>query len=208
MSFRDVVLDLETMGTRPGSAIGSIGAVQVDLANGLLGEEFYQVIDLETAQAAGLVLDAATVKWWLRQDARVRQEMVTDYGREMDAVLEEFASWLGLLGPGVRVWGCGPSFDCALLAEAYRKMLWPVQLPWDYRNERCLRTVRAMYPQVVSAGHEKRLPHHALHDAVHEAKVLVAILDHMDRDTRRALAGLEREGAPPRSECQGDEALR
>ncbi|MFA5379904.1 MAG: 3'-5' exoribonuclease, partial [Dehalococcoidia bacterium] len=45
----EVSLDLETMGNGPDAAIIAIGAVEFSLETGLLGQEFYEVVDLESS---------------------------------------------------------------------------------------------------------------------------------------------------------------
>ena len=60
------VIDLETGGTRPGDAIFSIGAVCVDLDTGEMGDFFYRIIDVESAQKHGL-LTVDTMLWWGKQ---------------------------------------------------------------------------------------------------------------------------------------------
>ncbi len=58
-----LMLDLETWGTAPGSALRSIGAVFFDL-DGKTGETFYRNIDKQSCLDAGLKIDPATVSWW------------------------------------------------------------------------------------------------------------------------------------------------
>ena len=73
-----IMVDLETMGTAPGSAIVSLGAVAFDPVAGTLGEEFYRVITLGSCQRAGLTIDAGTIGWWLQQSDSARAELVRD----------------------------------------------------------------------------------------------------------------------------------
>ena len=46
--MNDVMVDLETLSTKPNAAIVSIGAVFFDPKTGELGDTYYQVIDIET----------------------------------------------------------------------------------------------------------------------------------------------------------------
>ena len=62
-----VMLDLETWGTRPGSALRSIGAVTFGLNATSVGARFYRNIDKESCLLAGLTVDTETVSWWLKQ---------------------------------------------------------------------------------------------------------------------------------------------
>jgi len=55
----DIMLDLETMGTSPTSAIVSIGAVKFSPEGGVT-DDFYARIHLPDAVDSGLTLDPAT----------------------------------------------------------------------------------------------------------------------------------------------------
>ena len=74
----DVMIDIETLGTDPGSVILSIGAVEFDLKTGKTGEEFYQWIDLESSSNKGFSVSAGTIKWWMMQNKKARQPASPD----------------------------------------------------------------------------------------------------------------------------------
>lgn len=67
-----VMVDLETMGTLPGCAVASIGAVEFEPRTGKIGASFYLAIDLASCGALGLSCEVDTVKWWLGQTAEAR----------------------------------------------------------------------------------------------------------------------------------------
>ena len=171
--MRDIMIDLETMGSGPEAAIIAIGGVAMDLEEGQLGNHFYLVVDLESSVAAGGVMDPATVTWWLRQSEAARSlflESTTTVS--IRAALKALSDWIAAQGDAPRIWGNGSSFDNVILASAYRRMGMPV--PWRYLDERCYRTVKALHPhiQLVRQGTH----HNALHDALDQAKHLVRIL--------------------------------
>jgi hypothetical protein len=167
----DVMVDLETMGTGPNAAITAIGAVEFDTTSGTLGRTFYNVVDLASAVEQGGQIDASTVMWWLRQSDEARAALGKD-AISLPHALQQFAEWIAPCGPGVRVWGNGASFDNVVLGSAYRNAGWPQ--PWKFWNDRCYRTVKAMYPNILM---ERSGTHHnALDDAVSQAKHLLAML--------------------------------
>ena len=73
-----IMVDLETLGTAPGSVILSIGAVRFDVEKGLL-DEFYVNIDVESSQRLGLTIDGDTVMWWLKQSDAARAKCRTPF---------------------------------------------------------------------------------------------------------------------------------
>jgi DNA polymerase III epsilon subunit-like protein len=162
-----VMLDLETFGTRPGSAIVSIGAVK--FGDGKIIGEFYQRIDLKSCVDCGLVIDPDTVLWWLKQSDEARLELTLP-SQHIAAVLQQFAIWIGPVE--TEVWGNGAAFDNALLAEAYHAL--QLRMPWRYSKDRCYRTLKNLHPEIVMERNGTH--HHALDDARSQAHHLMRIL--------------------------------
>ena len=63
--MKHVMVDLETLGTLPGCAIMSVGAVFFDESG--LGDEFCMVARQDNYTQAGLAIDADTASWWAQQ---------------------------------------------------------------------------------------------------------------------------------------------
>lgn len=160
----DVMLDLETMGTQPDAAIVAIGAVEFDAVAGITGRELYLPVPLASSVAAGGTIDADTVLWWLQQADEARRELWSAEGRALPKALADLAAWLVMRPDAhtVRVWGNGAAFDNVVLRGAYQRLGLPP--PWEWRNDRCYRTLRKMLPQVQRTG-SSGTAHHALHDA-------------------------------------------
>lgn len=171
--MHEVMIDLETMGTGPGSAILAIGAVAMDFDSLTLGQEFYCAVDLASHVAIGGVIDPDTVLWWLKQSDAAR-EAVWKHGCQIQVALSQFADYLrwqaGDRHP--HIWGNGATFDNVILHTAYVQA--GIALPWDYKGDRCFRTLRALHPEVPDV--EPRLAHHALEDAHAQAEQLLNIL--------------------------------
>lgn len=115
------MLDLETLGTTPGSAIIAIGAVKFGASE--IHSEFYQRVDIKSCVAAGLTMDPDTVMWWLQQPDEARLE-ITKEGQVLPSVLQFFYEWCYTAHRDtqeIEMWGNGASFDNTLLAVAYSK---------------------------------------------------------------------------------------
>lgn len=93
------MLDLETLGTRPGSVITSIGAVK--FAAGQITSDFYVRIDMQSSVEAGLVIDPATLLWWLQRSEKARSELLAP-SVPLRSALEAFRVWVG--DPDSEVW--------------------------------------------------------------------------------------------------------
>jgi len=179
--MKNVMLDLETLGTRPGSVIVSIGAVFFDEAG--LGPKTTIAIDIADAQREGLTIDAETVRWWLAQSPAAKEAFGFD-GLSLRTALKQFTEWLQThnQGKAPRIWGNGASFDLALLAEAYARC--GMDRPWRYSHERCYRTLAA---GTCITKPEPEIAHNALSDAIAQAEHAVQILREISKDSTDTL---------------------
>ena len=161
------MIDLETLGQKPGSVIVALGAVK--FGGGEILSEFYERVDAESGVALGLKLDVPTVLWWLGQSDDARRE-ITRPGAKLSEVLVRFSDWVG--DRDAVVWGNGASFDNTLLACAYDLARLP--LPWKYFNDRCYRTVKNLRRDVALV--RDGVHHNALDDARSQALHLMKML--------------------------------
>lgn len=176
----DVMIDLETMGTQPDAAIVAIAAVEFDPAAQAIGRQLYTPVQLASSVAAGGTMDPATVLWWLQQAQPARAELCRADAQPLAPALQQLAAWLHWPGAdrGVRVWGNGAAFDNVLLRGAYQRL--QLQVPWAWHNDRCFRTLRKALPHVAPPAREGTT-HHALDDALHQARHAVRLLGALPR---------------------------
>ena len=166
-----IMLDLETMGNSSNAAITAIGAVKFTVEDGII-DSLYHKVDLESSVALGGIIDPSTVLWWLKQSDAARKEMQAP-GVFLTTALGSFHSWVGA-DADVRVWGNGAAFDNVILVNAYKDAGW-VEAPWKHWNDRCYRTLKALYPDVPKIA--PTVAHHALADAEAQARHLIEIAE-------------------------------
>ena len=175
--FDDIMVDLETLGSRAGCQIISIGAARFSRSSEVaIGETFYTLCSLHKDNQAelGLSTDESTLTWWKGQSAEARTAL-TEAKRKnaphLTNALAEFArfvGWTDSKGLGdARVWGNGSDFDCAILYAAYAAVGEPV--PWKFWNTRCFRTLKSEFPGVPKPE-RKGTHHNALDDAIYQAE--------------------------------------
>lgn len=169
-----IMIDLETMGTSKNAAIVSIGAVVMDFENNLLDTSFYHRICLESAVAAGGVIDAATVKWWLQQSDVARREIYSA-SANLTKVLSYFSAFIAANCEHrqVKVWGNGAAFDNVILRSTYEAC--GIEPPWKYWNDRCYRTMKNMF-KTTHKEPSNGVVHNALDDATNQALNLLDIV--------------------------------
>ncbi len=172
-----IMLDLETLGTAPGSAIIAIGAVK--FTEGQILSEFYRRVDLKSNTQYDLKMDPSTVLWWLKQPDEARLE-ITKEGVHLASALHIFSEWVMVaqhreMEHEPEVWGNGASFDNTLLSVAYERT--GITCPWKYSNDRCYRTVKNIYPDIPMP--RTGTHHNALDDARSQAMHLMAMLPNL-----------------------------
>ena len=169
----DVMIDLETLGTRPDAAIIQIGAVLFEPLFGgkiLNGKGFNRHV---LVQDGGGTIDHGTVCFWLAEKsaAKMAEELSTkaDF---LGHVLQAFVdwpvkahdlSWEAITG----VWASPSDFDIPIMKSAFART--GMSVPWDRRATRDARTLFNLVggrPEIDWAGF---VAHDAYDDAVGQA---------------------------------------
>lgn len=167
----DFMVDLETLGTATGAIILSIGAVKFDLKRGIIDDEgFYASVSIDSNLELGRHMSESTLQFWLKQDKEA-QVVFHEPKMHLQEALEQLVTWLGHTKR--RPWGNGPTFDLAKLTHAYESLNWTP--PWEYWNERCVRTYRALPGAEAIPKVKPAIAHHALHDAHAQAQHIINI---------------------------------
>lgn len=158
------MIDLETLGTKPGAAIKQIGWA-------LFNEELQEPVilsglihlDLQNCLDCGLVTDASTIEWWLEQGKEARDSM-TKPGIKLSKALDELDTVWRIVGAS-QVWAKPPGFDIAILDVAYRKL--GRTAPWPHNKVRCMRTLLDLVPK--GKTFKPVVAHNAEHDSIAQA---------------------------------------
>jgi len=172
-----VEIDLETLGTVPGSVILSIGAVIFDPTKepeNCLGREFYCVVSKPDSLTIGLTVSEDTLAWWKKQSPEARQVLADADNPEMaDSVSTALQLLADFIPKDAIIWSNGANFDQPLLSVAYDKS--GMETPWKFWNSRCHRTILGLHPAPKSLMPKNQLAHNALEDAKTQAKHVVAV---------------------------------
>lgn len=159
----NVMLDLETLGTRAGCGILSIGAVTFNER-----AQIHIKILPSSSLAYGLHEDIDTLRWWNEQEPAIKQDAFSGTN-QLDSALVLFYDWLKALGDtrDIYVWGNGADFDLPILGHAYSVL--DIKKPWAPFNGRCYRTLKSLLPHV-KPGIKNAARHNALEDALYQAR--------------------------------------
>ena len=114
----------------------------------------------------GRSVSGDTLEWWSKQNCQVPES-----DEPLEVVLVSFAGWIRSLARGPIIWCKGTDFDTAILANAFKQC--EIEVPWKYNNVRDMRTLQKCHPQLHYS--ENFQPHHALQDALTQARDLAQI---------------------------------
>lgn len=161
--LKHLMLDIETMGNESFSSILSIGAVEFDIETGETGKEFYVTIDLQSTIDAGLQMNPSTVMWWMKQSDEARKSLMNENNIKLEEALNAFSEFCT---KDYEIWGNSARFDCGILQNAYNIL--KMDIPWDFRKERCLRTLTSFAPKIRANYEFNGVMHNALHDCKYQ----------------------------------------
>lgn len=162
------MLDFETLGTAPDTAVVSLGLV-IFTREKILHEKLW-LFDLRGQLANRRSVTAETITWWMGQG---KAKDVFELALREGVYLRDFAFQLKeicLPFTDLRVWGNGAAFDLSIVEHILHQQ--GVKPPWKYSNQRCYRTLRNCF----GFGGDQPFhgtKHDALDDARHQANCLM-----------------------------------
>lgn len=137
-TYTDLMIDLETLDTRPTALVLSIGAVLFSPETGAVGPGVeYRLAACDQERRT---ISENTVRFWLAQSAEAVQAAFG--GRTpVDRALADLARFASS-APPARVWANSPAFDLAILGNLYEER--GAEKWWAYSMERDYRTLRSL----------------------------------------------------------------
>lgn len=163
--MNQLMVDIETLGTKPGSVILSIGAVMFDMVTGEVGKQLFIPIEMESCEKVGLTIMSETFLWWLKQSDKTRNSLLNV---KFKVALPEALHRLGLMISEYTpdgIWGNSNRFDLGLLEAAYSACR--MKTPWPYWAERDVRTLVSFAPHIKDEC-INTLPHDPISDCLYQ----------------------------------------
>lgn len=173
------MIDIETLGTKPGCVILSISAVWFDINSGETGEEFELYVDINDSVEIGLDIEEETFLWWMRQDVEARINVFGKDGHDLHNVLETFNQFFRKNQSELpSVWANSPSFDLVILSEAFE--ICELKKPWEYFQERDVRTLDSLSPKEKKETQFEGVKHNGIDDCKHQIKYCSKIFNKLN----------------------------
>lgn len=158
--MNNVMLDLETLGTKPGCVILSVGAVMFDPRGNGWGDSFYANVDKQSCLDAGLKTEQSTIDWWAKQSQEAQDALLVDC-QPLEKVANDFGAWFSK-NSGKKIWSHGACFDIPLMVSALQAV--SKEVPWKYSNVRDTRTLYELAMFDPKSIHPVGVAHNALDD--------------------------------------------
>lgn len=190
----DLMLDIETFGTKPNAPIIGIGAVIFDRA------EIQRPIDIPNDHRLELVVDAdgqlhatadaSTIYWWMMQNEDARKKYAGHVVKENNqpaplslfAAMKEYLAFCRIHRPEY-VWCNGATFDHVIMQSAFDAI--GLKNPFFYSKCLDARTIYKLVPQVTVDCTEYNLtPHSAVSDCLRQVFLLTKILTDLNYDPK------------------------
>jgi hypothetical protein len=180
MKYPWLMLDLETLSTRPTAVILSIGAAPFDLDG--VRPPIRIVLNISTQRNRHI--DPNTVMWWMGQSEKARSVFVDEKKVGAGIGLTQFNEFCNdMLVPIDErgIWGNGSDFDNVLLANLYewQNSYGRIERPWKHTGNRCFRTLKNICRQdydTISKQVLRETHHDAADDAAWQAEVCRRLL--------------------------------
>lgn len=160
---KNVMIDIETLGTKSNSVILSICAVRFNIQTAEIVSFFEANIDIDDSLKHGLKVEGKTLLWWLKQSEEARDKVVGSKRVELAKALDDLRHYIKY---NDYVWGNSASFDCGLLKDAYNAA--GMKPSWDFRKEICFRTFSNLVPEIKENQEFLGVKHNPYDDAVHQ----------------------------------------
>ena len=185
--FGNIMVDLETLGTRQDAIVLEISAVEFNCHTGEIGEVFDAKLDIDEQVQYRRSLNCETLQWWFKQDEEARKNIFAEdiIRFNMPMALAKFSDFVKRCDNKcnsdsdrrvVKLWGNGSLFDLGILQNMYETYLPNMKLPWKFWAVNDVRTIVDLNPDVKRNCKFDGTPHCAVDDCKHEIKYLVETL--------------------------------
>lgn len=179
MQYTDVMVDLETTGTQPDrNAIIQLSAVKFNLRERTVCDNFFNRC-LEVPPHR--FWSESTRNWWLSQDQTIIQE-IFERMEDPRKVIEDFVDWSRPTG-AFRFWAKPSHFDFNFISSYFSDYGFrnPYHF-WEANDMRSyIRGLHAPEPMPDLNVEFVGKAHNALHDTLHQVKVLFAHADEVQK---------------------------
>ncbi len=183
--LNQIMLDIETLGNRPTSAIIAIGAAAFNFGSDEK-ETFYVNVSGDSCIDLGCTTDDSTLKWWKEQNEEAQKVLTAKDALPLPEALDLFTKWLVKIRKQapkmeLNIWGNDNTFDIVITENAFS--VCDMAFPWNFWESRSVRTLVFLGQQCgidpKKTIKRKGVHHNAVDDSLHQIEYCKAIIDHI-----------------------------
>jgi hypothetical protein len=164
--MKDVMIDIETLGTRSTSAIIQIGACYFDRDTGEIGQTFSVNIDY-LVSTEPFTTDEASMQWWSEQSQEAK-DAVSANGVIIATAIRDLYDFLD--NDEVCIWSHA-TFDIPILLNAFQVL--GLAFPIHHKKMRDIRTLMDLADHHGNPEEREGIHHNALDDCLFQVKYCV-----------------------------------
>lgn len=168
--MKDVMLDIETLGTSADAVITQIGACYFDRLTGEIGKTFLVNISISSSLAHKFKLDVPTLEWWLSQPP-------ASFLENTESIVFALTMFNDFVKHAETIW-CHATFDFPLVMEAMKKI--EVKSSFHYTIARDIRTLSDL-AQMDRVKTKNQKTHNALEDCLHQVEYCTPFFNKLNK---------------------------
>lgn len=140
---KNIMVDIETLGTGEGATIFQIAAMSFDITTGQIHDHINLIGDITKYES--LKVDGFTLKWWLNTNKELLADLINRGNITEFEMAQSFYNWIYKQAgtdehtDNVYLWGNGILFDNQKLQKFLNET--GVKYPIFYKNDRDVRTI-------------------------------------------------------------------
>lgn len=179
--MRNIMLDIETLGTEPQSVILAAAAQEFD-DDGPVGDGVFVRFPVQPQLDKGRTVSEATLRFWAEQNQKLFERMLNPQYVNIYRALADLEKYFQrhsdeVFAPvdPVVVWANSPNFDAVLMESLFRRFGFTI--PWSHRDLRDVRTLRSLAAVKADWAPYTDIPGEP-HDPLYDCRWQIALVIH------------------------------
>lgn len=169
--MKDLMIDIETMGTSNNATMIQLAGVFFDRNTGATGDEFCMNIDEKSCLDLGFISDDKTIDWWCQQDQEVLRKIRENAYPALEAI-QRFYDFYRNVNGNIKVWSHA-TFDYVIVQTYLGK----IGKYMNHKGARDIRTLVDLSGIDLDSYDWKGKTHNALDDCKFQIKYCVDALN-------------------------------
>ena len=165
--MKDVMLDLETLGTTNNAVVVQIGACYFDRKTGNIGDKYEVNVNIQSSLNQGFSVDGSTINWWLQQSEEARKSVFTGAEVNIDKAIVDLNNFLRRAD---FIWSHA-TFDFVIIMNHLNRLR--IKPTFHYRSARDIRTLVDLSNTKFKTYERVGTQHNAIDDCIFQVRYCV-----------------------------------